>query len=217
MSTYRGQDGYVALGGHLIGAVAVNGAVAALATTVHFDTGGVGTLLGVSVPGDRFTVGASTYTVTSAAQAAVGNALTAVTFTPGAVGGFADNAVVTYHLNSIAELRQWTLTPVMQALDTTVCRQTHRTYRPGLMGWTGQGQALFDNGDPVQAALIAEIASGTPDGTIASILFGLLENQPRDFYGAAVLTNMQASSPLDDLVTVTFDWQGDGLVQVAWA
>jgi hypothetical protein len=217
MATFRGQDGLVALGGHLIGAVAVNGAVAAAATTVNLDTGGVGTLTGVSGPGDRFTIAGQTYTVTGPFRVAAGNALTGVTFTPGAVGGFADNAPVIYQLNALAEVRQWTLTPQMQALDTTVCRQGHRTYRPGLHGWTGQAQALFDAADPQQRALLDRIASGTPATTTAAVLFGLLEGQPHDFYGSAVLTNFQVESPLEELVTVRFDWQGSDLVRVQWS
>lgn len=217
MPTFRGLDGLVALGGHLTGPVVVNGAVPPGGSTVNFDNGGGAALMGVSAPGDRFTIGATTYTVTNGPHTATGNTLTGVTFTPAATAGLLDNAVVTYALNSLAELRQWTLQPTMQALDTTVCRQTARTYRPGLQGWTGQGQALFDNGDPVQAAIIASLMAGTLASTTATILFGLLEGQPRDFYGAALLSNLQTESPLDDLVTVRFEWQGSDLIHISWA
>ena len=212
MSTLRGQDGLVVLGGHVIGSPFVNGAVANLDTTVNLDNNGAGTLLGVSAPGDTFVVGATTYTVTSAFLLAAGNAIAGITFTPGAVGGFSDNDPVTYNLTSVAQVRQWTLNPALAALDTTVMGDKARTFRGGLMGFSGTAEALLDNADTEQAALISEILSGTPDGTVASLLFGAQAGAPRHFYGSAVLTGFDVVSSLADLVAVTFNWQGTGVL-----
>ena len=214
MATLRGQDGLIALGGYVIGTVLVDGAVAASGTTVNFKSSG--TLIGVSAPGDTFVVGANTYTVTSSFIVAATNQLTGVTFTPGAIGGFSDNAAVTYNLASLGQVRQWSMDVSLQTLETTVMRDTFHGYRTGLVGWKGQGEALFDRDDPQQGALLALITGATPVGTVASLLFGLQAGAARDFYGGAILTNMRVRSQIGALVSVTFDWESNDVARLTY-
>lgn len=220
MATLTGQNGLVVLGGHLIGSAFVNGAVAQGGTSVNIDNNGSGMLIGVIAPGDTFTItGVSgTYTVTNTAfLVAASNAITGITFTPAApVGGFPDNSAFNLTLATIAQVRRWTLNPVLQALETTVMRDKVRSYRGGLAGWTGSCEALFDYGDTRQAALIDEIAAATPDGTRAAVLFGLKDGDVKDFYGGAVLTNFAITEPSDALVAVTFDFQSDGVLAITY-
>lgn len=87
------------------GTFAVNGAVAAAATTMAVD--GSTTLTGIWKKGSVFTVAGVTgsYVVTEDTAAASGNAIATVKFAPAApTGGFADNAVVTRVANHTANL-----------------------------------------------------------------------------------------------------------------
>lgn len=82
------------------GTFAVNGAVAAGATTMALDGT---TVTGTWKKGSLFTIGTATYTVAADATAAA-NAIT-ITFSPAApVGGIADNAVVTRIANHAANM-----------------------------------------------------------------------------------------------------------------
>lgn len=80
------------------GALAVNGAAAAGATTINLDAVAV---TGTLVPGDTFVIAGNTqrYVVTNTTTAA-SNAFTGVQFSPALVADAADNAVVTVSLDN---------------------------------------------------------------------------------------------------------------------
>lgn len=209
MTTLRGLDGMMALGGYLIGSILVDGAVSALGTSVNFKSSG--TLVGVSGPGDTFTVGANTYTVTSTWIVASTNTVVGVTFTPGAVGGFTDGAAVTYAVNSVANVRQWQATPTFAVLDTTVMRNYWDTCRTGRSHWTGEMDVLLDYDDPFQKILIDKILTNSPPlGTTAAILLNATYGLVRNFYGAAQLKQLQFSSSIENVVMVKAMFEGNG-------
>lgn len=213
MATYRGQDGILVLGGFLTGTILVNGAVASLGTTVNFDAA---SLVGILMPGDQFQVGANVYTVTSGPHVASLNALTGVTFTPGAVGGFADNAPVTFLTNSMAQTQTEGITSQIDILDTTGQGDNFRTCRGGRKRHSITGEALLDYDDPPQASLIDAVLSGTSEGIFASLFVGFTRNTMRDFYGAGKLSQVQVQEPVDRLAMLTFTFQVDGNLRLSW-
>jgi hypothetical protein len=209
--TYRGMDGLVSLGGYLSGSPTLQAAVSAGASTMTL----TGTpLTGLVLPGDVFTVPGSpgTYTVTNTVVAS-GNLLSGVTFTPVAPGGgFPLGGLVFVATSSVAQTRQWTATPTMQTLETTVQGDAFRTRRTGLTEWEGSFEALFDYGDPGQASLLNRYTQAKPDGSVVGLTFVVSPDGPVVLGGAAVLTTLAITSPGQELVSVTANFQSHGLL-----
>ena len=218
MSNARGQDGGLILGGLLVGSPLVNGALIENDTTMDIDAV---SLTGVVIVGDTFTLsgeaGSPTHTVTGGPfYVAAGNAIASITFSTGvAAGGVANNAAVSFTSNSVAEIRSWNLTAEIEIIDGTVKGDTHRIFKGGLAKWNGSATAWLDYLDTQQAALIDAIASGSPDGTIAGLMFQVASGQT--WYGAAELSSFVTDSPEGSaLVPVTFEFQGSGQVLPDW-
>ena len=218
MPNQRGQDGGLILGGLLVGSPLVNGALSQNDTTMNIDAT---SLTGVVIVGDTFTLagesGSPTHTVTGGPfYVAAANAIANITFSTGiASGGVANNAAVSFASNSVAEIRAWDLAAEIETIDTTKKGVTHRTFRGGLAKWNGSATGLLDYLDTEQASLIDEIASGSPDGTIAGLMFQVASG--KTWYGAAELSNFRGDSPEGSaLVPVSFDFQGSGQVLPDW-
>ena len=127
----------------------------------------------------------------------------------------ADDAAVSFTANSVGEIRTWDLTAELEVIDTTAKGATHRTFKGGLAKWQGSATAWLDYLDTQQAALIDEIANGTPDGTIAGLMFQAASG--KTWYGAAELSSFVADSPEGTaLVPVSFNFQGSGQVLPDW-
>jgi len=189
------------------------------------------TMVGVVAVGDLFTIpnetGTPTHTVTgSTFRFTSTNAVSAITFTPAAATGIVDNSTVLFSSNSVGEVTAWDITVDMVVLDDTVKNDTHKTFKGGIVRWSGTASALLDYLDTQQASLIDEIATGTPDGTIAALQFQVDEGDDvvgsdislKTWYGAAVLSNFVTTSPAGDtgIVPVTFNFQGSGQVLPQW-
>jgi hypothetical protein len=221
MANYRGQDGLLVLGGKLQGAPLVAGAVASAAATVTVD-GSV--LIGVLAVGDIFEVdgdGISRTVSGTAVRVASTNVVSAITFTPSATAGFANNATVTFTSNSIGELTAWSIDSVEQELiEDTVKGDTFKTYKGGYVNWTGSATARLDYGDTKQAELVDMIATGSPDGTIATLVFLVEEGAvgaQKMLYGAAFLTNFTVNSPEgSSIVEASFNFQGRDDLATNW-
>ena len=216
MSNYRGQNGLLILGGELVGAPLLRAAYATSVTTVAV-TGGVSTLTGILTVGDIFTVAGNTteYTLTGSFYVASTNAVAALVFTPAIVTAFASNAAVTFESHSVAELKDWSFDSSIDLIDDTVKGDKHRTFKGGVAGHKGTATAWLDGGDEEQAALLAEIAAATPDGTVAALYFNI--SPGKGFYGAAVLSDFTAGSPEGSaLVPVTFSFQITGPLAKEW-
>jgi len=223
MATYKGHTGLLVLGGRVQGAPTVQGAVASAGATVTVD----GTVLvGVLAVGDVFEVDGDGIdrTVTGALVVATTNSLAGITFTPSATAGFGNNATVTFSSNSVGEIRAWSIDDLsLELIEDTVKGDTSKTYKAGYPpGWTGTATAYLDYGDTKQAALIDKIATGSPDGTIATLIFNVeASGQTGDlkqFYGAAQLNGFSVSSPEgSSIAEITFNFRSDGPLNVNWS
>lgn len=215
---YRGMEGFLVLGGYLVGSsIAVNGVVLAGASTVNID--GV-PLTGVILPGDTFTVTgvAGTYTVTNTtALLAAGNAIAGITFTPVApVGGFPNLATFLLTANAVANMRQWMATSNLAILDKTVMGEFWNTCVGGLGSWAGSFRALLDYADPRQAVLVDAILAATPVGQLSGLFFGVQGGQPRGLYGAPLFSGLSIESQLTDLVMISGTFTGTDALLTVW-
>ncbi len=215
MGSDRGQGGALILGGRLFGSPLVNGALSEFDAVMDID----GTsLAGVVVVGDTFTLageaGSPTHTVTGGPFYVGMRSLENIAFTPAiAAGGVADNAAVTFADNEVAEIRSWTVDNAgLDMIEDTVKGDVAKTFRGGLMGWQGSASAWLDYDDTQQAELIDAIATGSPDGTLAGLLFQVAETRFLFIYGGAELANFVADSPENGLTPIGFTFKGSGEV-----
>jgi len=219
VSTFRGSRGLLALGGLQSGSPQLDGAVAQGASTATIDGGGAA-LTGVILEGDEFTVAgdSNTYTITAdvVIGASVANAAD-ISFTPTVqvAGGWDDNAAVTFTANSIAQVRSWQADPSRPYLRTDVMGDAARTGTLDIPEWSGSGEALFDYSDPEQKSLIDEITgNGDPSGFGVALQVG--SGPMKQLYGHIQTPNAQVVSEKGSLVTVSFNFEGEGALAVDW-
>jgi hypothetical protein len=217
MANFRGMDGYLSLGGILVATVGplVNGALIAGATTLSLDGTG---LTGIVAKGDKFTIageaGSPVHTVTGGPfYVAAANAIVGLTFsTPIAGGGAADNAVITFVSNSVAEMKVETINSTIEVLDDTVQGDVWGTCVGGCAKWTGSGEAWLDYGDPKQKLLID--LAGAATAQIDAVLFGIASK--KQWYASALLSGFSVTSDKGALVGVTFNFSGNGAILPNW-
>src|SRR3989304_4672876 len=167
MTTYRGQDGLLILGGELIGTPKARAAVATGVT--EFAVTGGGTMTGLVTVGDIFAIASGTgYTVTGSFYIVSTNAIATLVFTPAVATAIASNATLTFESHSVAELKEWTLDSEIDVIPDTVKGRKHKTFQGGIAGHRGRATAWLDGGDTEQAALLAKNATATPGGTGAA-------------------------------------------------
>ncbi len=215
MSTFRGLDGAVSLGGVIsAGSPLVQGAVAQGASSATFDGS---PLRGVILPGDKFTVAgdAQQYTiVTGGAIGAVTPNQIAISFTPNVVpgGGWADNAAVTFVSNSLAEVTEWSLNAERDLLEDTVMGDIAKTFKAGLNMASGVVTCWLDYGDAEQKKLIDDIkASGS-----AVLGLVLITATSKQFWGMVVATGLQVNVDKQTIVSVSFNYQAATPFAVNW-
>lgn len=223
MATYKGHSGLLVLGGRVQGAPLIQGAVASAGATVTVD-GSV--LVGVLAVGDIFEVDGDGIdrTVTGALVVAGSNSLAGVTFLPSATAGFGNNATVTFSSNSVGEIRAWSIDELsLEFIEDTVKGDTSKTFKAGMPPlWRGTATAYLDYDDTKQAELIDKIATGSPDGTIATLIFNVESSATagdlKQFYGAAQLEGFSSASPEgSSIAEITFNFRGDGPLYVNWS
>jgi hypothetical protein len=219
MTTYRGLDGFLSIGGILTttaGNVLLNGALIAGAQTLGLDGTG---LQGVVMKGDTFTIAGETgtpvHTVTNGPLTAAAGAVAGVQFTPGiAGGGAADNAVMTWVSNVVVEARTWNVSAQQETLEDTALGDKWKTFVGGAASWSGQGEANLDYSDARQKTLIDKLLTATPALVVDGVLFGSANN--KQWFGSAVLSGIQIAGGVGDLFKITFSFAGSGALLPNW-
>ena len=214
MAKYRGSRGFVAFGGVVNGTPLLMGARPAGATSATFD----GTsLTGALLAGDQFTVAGSGVVHTIAADVVIGATTpnqVAVTFTPAvAAGGWSDNAAVSFVSNSVAQTRKWEATPSRPYLDGTCQGDSARNGTLDTPMWSGKIEALLDYADPQHKEFIDEVRQNNTPAGIGCVL-GVVTDKA--FYGHIMPTNARIVSERGALVTVGFDFEGEGALGLDW-
>lgn len=220
MTTFRGMDGFLAIGGALFtsaGNVLVNGAKAAGQTSISIDGTG---LTGVLMPGDTFTIAGETgvpvHTITgSSPLVAAAGAIANIPFTPAlATGGVADNAAITFTSNAMAKVRTWGLSASVEVMEDTGMGEAWKSNQPGVASFSGTAEAYLDYGDPVQKKIIDNLLAATPSRTAVGVLFGT--NPKKQCYGMINLSQIQITGQLGSIFTISFSFTGTGAARPDW-
>jgi len=218
MTTYRGLDGFLCLGGKLEGSPILQASVASGLTTLGI-TGGASTLTGIVAVGDTFTVedepGGTTHTVTGSFYAMTNNAHTAITFTPEVTGaGIIGGKDVTFDSNAAGEVKLFNFTAEVEVIADTAMGDKFRTVKGGVASWSGTGEMHLDYDDTQQAVLIDSIANATPAPSQDAILFGTADEKL--WYAQCLLSDFAITQTMGDIVSVTFNFTGTGSLRPRW-
>lgn len=215
MAKYRGSKGRAYLGGVLVGAPLVQGAVGQGASAATFDGS---PLTGVVRPGDKFTVAgdAQEYTIVTGGVVADGTANEiGVTFTPTVQpgGGWANNAAVTFALNSIAQVKEWEAAPSREVLDATVMGDVAQRRDLDLPMWSGRVRALFDYGDSKQKAYVDEMLT---DADPSPLALTLVTAEERNLWGDVLPTSAQVVAQRGAYFEAVLTFEGEGTLSFDW-
>jgi len=116
--------------------------------------------------------------------------------------GLTGNVAVAGMGTLTAGMRAWTLDYTAEALQTTdFADQPWRTYTPGLKGWSGTFDLIWDTGN----ALIPGAAAGT---------ITLTANTGDTYVGPVLITGQSTSVAVDGVNTQTFTFQGSGALVI---
>jgi len=212
---YRGVGGQAYQGGAIVGVPLLKGDVAQAATSATID--GVG-LNGVVRPADTFTVAGDgqTYTIATGGVigAVVANELD-ITFSPGVVpvGGWDENAVVTFASNAVAQVTSFELSLERAWLDTTAQGDTAESGTLDVQVATARVEVLLDYGDVEQKALLDQVSAGTAATALALTLAIAAGKQ---FWGDFMITSSQIVSQRGAIVTARLALHGTGAIAKNW-
>lgn len=212
MAFYRGLDGFLSLGGVLVGSPRTATSYASAIGTININS--ASTLTGIIAVGDIFTVAGETgtpnHTVTGGPfYVAATNSISNITFTPAFItGGVASSAVVTFQSNAIANVKAHNVNAEVEILDSTVMGNKWTTCKGGAAKWSGTGECFLDGGDARQLALIQKLQAATPATTVSALLFGVVSG--KQWYAACELSEVRITGGTGALWSVFFSFEGSG-------
>jgi len=106
---------------------------------------------------------------------------------------------------TVAGIKSWSIDYTGDALETTDFGDSgHRTYVPGIDGWSGSFEGFKD---------------GAPKGIGAEIALVLKESATANqlYTGQAIITGSHPSVDVDGIVGISYDFQGTGALVPAAA
>jgi len=116
---------------------------------------------------------------------------------------------VTVAGNTVAEVRDWSLTISADTVEDTTMGNTVRTYKPSLTSASGSITCYFDEADTTAQGAM------TAGADVALVLYVDTDN----YYTAAsaIITEEGVSSSFDGMVEATFSFQANGAVTLTTA
>ncbi len=106
--------------------------------------------------------------------------------------------------SQIIGIKSWTLNHQVDMHDTTdfddgQATNSPRTFKPGLSGWSGTFEG-FKDGTPHVLTFITPLSLKLLESQTASQVWS----------GTAFITGIDANTPVDDVVTYSYTFQGTG-------
>jgi hypothetical protein len=106
--------------------------------------------------------------------------------------------------SNIAQLTAWTVTQNAETIEASYMGEDWKCIKPGAKSWEGSAEAIFDTGETypgvgAPVALIAYESGGEPSGTLV-----------QTYSGSAIVTSIETSVGVEDMITVSLSFTGDG-------
>ena len=118
------------------------------------------------------------------------------------------DGVLKYDSNAVAELSAWTLDVNQEPVESTVLGSSARSFKPGIITWTGSAECFWDETDTAQSQIDTDMATVDtktlelyPEGTTSADTY---------FTGTVIITSISRNSSVNGMVTASFSFQGTG-------
>lgn len=105
---------------------------------------------------------------------------------------------------NIAKLTSWDITESADAIECTFMGQSWKDYEAGIASWEGSCEALIDG---TAADANALLSVGATVGLVFYAEAGVSDNA---WTGTAIVTSIENSASLDDMMTVSCSFTGKG-------
>ena len=109
---------------------------------------------------------------------------------------------------NIAQLTSWTISESVDTVECTYMGQDWKNYHAGIREWEGSFEAIYDGNDQGQDA---ELATGA---SITINAYPDKDDVNHKFNGTAIITSIEHSAELEDVVRVTGSFTGTGALNV---
>ncbi len=125
------------------------------------------------------------------------------------------NGSVKLATNAVGEVTQWTLNVARPYIETTPMGATGKTGTLDYPGGSGQITAHFDYSDAAQKAIVDMLVSNADPTPIAFL--GIVSGTgPKQISCNILPTQAAITAKVGAVIDVTFDFQTDGAITVAW-
>lgn len=122
------------------------------------------------------------------------------------------DGVVKVGTNTVAEVRNWSVSESADTIEDTTMNDTSRTYQAGLKSWNGSLTAFWDETDTNgQAALTvgsSAVLNLYPEGATTGDIY---------YSGTAIVNSVGVSVPTGGMIERTYGFQGSGALTIGTA
>ena len=118
------------------------------------------------------------------------------------------DGVLKYDGQPVAELSAWTLDVNQEPVESTVLGSSARSFKPGIITWTGSAECFWDESDTAQNQIDTDMATVDtktlelyPEGTTSGDTY---------FTGTVIISSISRNSSVNGMITASFSFQGTG-------
>lgn len=104
---------------------------------------------------------------------------------------------------NVAQLTAWTITQNAETIEASYMGADWKCIKPGMSSWEGTAEAIFDTTEvyPVIGAVVDLVAYEIAGTTTYS--------------GSAIVTSLETSVGVEDMITASLSFTGDGALTTA--
>ena len=99
---------------------------------------------------------------------------------------------------NIAQLTSWTITQNAETVEASYMGNDWKCVKPGTFSWEGSAEAVFDTTETYPTV-----------GSVATLI-AYEETGTATYTGSAVVTSIETSAGVEDMITTSFSFTGDG-------
>lgn len=118
------------------------------------------------------------------------------------------NGALSVDGTNVAQLTSWTITENVDTVECTHMGANWKDYVAGIREWEGSFEAVYDGADQ---GLTSALATGS---TVAIIAYPESGDTDHSFGGSAIITSIEHTAEMDDVVRVTGSFTGTGALTV---
>lgn len=122
------------------------------------------------------------------------------------------DGVVKVGTNTVAEVRNWSVSESADTIEDTTINDTSRTYQAGLKSWSGSLTAFWDetdtNGQVALTVGSSAVLNLYPEGATTGDIY---------YSGTAIINSVGVSVPTGGMIERSIGFQGSGALTIGTA